>query len=121
MVPIAVRPPGYNPLGEQHLESDWIRRLGQTGKKCYEAILAKDAQALGSSMNECMECWELIMPQIVRHPTIEVDLLGMLHYYQSRYRGAMYSGCGGGYLYVVSEEPVPGGISVQVRCCERKT
>ena len=27
----------------------------------------------------------------------------------------MYSGCGGGYLYVVSEEPVPGSLHVQVR------
>jgi hypothetical protein len=27
----------------------------------------------------------------------------------------MYSGCGGGYLYVVSEEPVPGGFQIRVR------
>ena len=27
----------------------------------------------------------------------------------------MYSGCGGGYLYVVSEEPVPGAFHVKVR------
>jgi hypothetical protein len=31
------------------------------------------------------------------------------------YCGAMYSRCGGGYLYVVSEEPVPGGFQVKVR------
>jgi hypothetical protein len=119
MVPIAPRPPSYNPLGEKNLEPEWIRRLGQTGKDCYDAILAKDIGALGSSMNECMECWEKIMPHIVRHATLEVDLLKILSNYQSRYPGAMYSGCGGGYLYVVSEEPVPGGISVQVRCSGR--
>jgi len=27
----------------------------------------------------------------------------------------MYSGCGGGYLYVVSDEPVPGAFKVKVR------
>ena len=27
----------------------------------------------------------------------------------------MYSGCGGGYLYVVSETPVPGSFRVKVR------
>jgi len=27
----------------------------------------------------------------------------------------MYSGCGGGYLYVVSEKPVPGAFQVTVR------
>ncbi len=116
MVPISPRPPGYSPLAEKHLEPEWVRRLGQTGKDCYDSILAQDAHGLGRSMNECMECWERLMPHIVRHPKIEVDLTRILGYYQSRYPGAMYSGCGGGYLYVVSEEPVPGGISVQVRC-----
>jgi hypothetical protein len=39
----------------------------------------------------------------------------ILGYYQKRYHGAMYSGCGGGYIYVVSDEPVPGGFQVKVR------
>ena len=38
-----------------------------------------------------------------------------MHFYQSRYAGAMYSGCGGGYLYVISDEPVPGALKVHVR------
>jgi hypothetical protein len=62
-----------------------------------------------------MSCWEAILPCTVRHPAISIDLIGILNYYQSRYAGAMYSGCGGGYLYVVSEEPVPGSLQVQVR------
>ena len=46
---------------------------------------------------------------------IAVDLLALLGHYQSRYAGAMYSGCGGGYIYVVSEEPVPGSLRVKAR------
>jgi hypothetical protein len=115
MVPIAQRPPGYNPLGIKNLDPEWIRRLGQTGKDCFDAIVATDARALGTSMNECMLCWEAILPHTVRHPTVTVDLMAILGYYQHRYAGAMYSGCGGGYMYVVSEEPVPGGFRVQVR------
>jgi hypothetical protein len=41
-------------------------------------------------------------------PALTVDLKSILTYYQSRYAGAMYSGCGGGYLYLVSTEAVPG-------------
>ena len=115
MVPVTQRPPGYNPLGEKNLDPYWIGRLGQTGKSCFEAILAKDANALGASMNDCMHCWEMILPHTVRHETIPIDLMQILDYYQNRYRGAMYSGCGGGYLYVVSDEPVPGGFQVTVR------
>jgi hypothetical protein len=115
MIPVAPRPEGYNPLGVKNLDRRGIARLGRSGKDCYDAILAMDAPALGASMNACMECWETLLPHTVRHPTIGIDLAGLLHYYQSRYAGAMYSGCGGGYLYVVSQEPVPGGFRVNVR------
>jgi hypothetical protein len=109
------RPEGYHPLETKNLDPDWIARLGQSGKDCYEAIVARDTGALGESLNECMRCWEAILPGTVRHRTIQIDLPGLLRYYQSRYPGAMYSGCGGGYLYVVSEDPVPGAFHVQVR------
>jgi hypothetical protein len=66
-------------------------------------------------MAECMLCWERILPGTVRHPTIRSDLMAILAHYQKRYYGAMYSGCGGGYVYVVSDEPVPGGFQVKVR------
>ena len=66
-------------------------------------------------MNDCMDCWEAILPHTVCHPSIEIDLKGMLRHYQERYAGAMYSGCGGGYLLVVSDEPVPGTMRVHVR------
>jgi len=115
VVPVAPRPDGYNPLGVKNLDPTLIARLGRTGKDCFEAIMHLDTRALGHSMNECMQCWEAILPQTVRHPCITVDLAGILRFYQGRSAGAMYSGCGGGYLYVVSEEPVPGSFSVQVR------
>jgi hypothetical protein len=118
LLPINQRPPGYNPLGVKNLDTEWIRRLGQSGADCYDAILARDAQALGASFNECVQCWAAILPHTVRHPTITIDLVGLLEYYQARYPGAMYSGCGGGYLYVVSERPVPGALRVHVRLGE---
>jgi hypothetical protein len=120
MVPISQRPPNYSPLGKKHLDSDWIARLGQSGKDCYDAILARDTQRLGASMNSCMICWEKILPNTVRHPSIKIDLIGILKYYKNRYAGAMYSGCGGGYLYVVSEEPVPGAFQVKIRISNEK-
>jgi hypothetical protein len=115
MVPVAPRPEGYNPLGIKNLAPQWIERLGQTGKDCYAAILARDSRALGASMNECMTCWETILPHTVRHPTIALDLSAILRGYQAKYAGAMYSGCGGGYVYVVSETPVADALRVTVR------
>jgi len=115
VLPVALRPEGYNPLREKHLDPKWIARLGQSGHECFESIRRRDVTALGASMNECMVCWEKLLPHTVRHPTIKVDLKALLRAYQSRYPGAMYSGCGGGYLLVVSQEPVPGAFQVTVR------
>jgi hypothetical protein len=113
MVPVTQRPQPYDPLGVKNLDPGWIARLGQSGRDCYRAIVDRNAEALGGSMNECMRCWEALLPNVVNHP--EVDLPRILRHYQQRYVGAMYSGCGGGYLYVVSEEPVPGSLSISVR------
>lgn len=115
MLPVAPRPEGYNPLGIKNMDPTVVQRLGQTGKDCYDALIKKDIRALGASMNTCMECWESLLPHTVRHPTIHTDLVGLMKHYQRKYPGAMYSGCGGGYLYIVSEEPVPGTFKVQVR------
>jgi len=115
VLPVAPRPDGYSPLGVKNLDPTCIARLGRTGKNCYDAILARDVKKLGQSMNDCMACWETLMPHIVRHPTIKTDLVALLKYYQSNYPGAMYSGCGGGYLFIASEDPVPGTFTVKVR------
>jgi len=114
-LPVIQRPTGYNPLGIKNLDPQWIRRLGQTGKDCYNAILTQDIERLAASFNECMICWERILPYTVWHPTITLDLKALLGYYQFRYPGAMYSGSGGGYLMVVSQDPVPGAFQVRVR------
>jgi len=115
LLPIAPRPPGYNPLGVKRLDPARIRDLGRSGGDCFRAIVARDAAALGASLNATMDCWEALLPQTVRHPAITIDLVTLLRHYQSRYPGAMYSGCGGGYLTVVSTEPVPGSLQVKVR------
>jgi len=115
LLPVSQRPERYSPLGKKNLSPEWVRRLGQSGKDCYDAILRKNAAALGASLNECMKCWEVLLPHTVKHPATCVNLLALLNYYQKRYKGAMYTGCGGGYLIVVSEESIPGSFQVKVR------
>jgi len=121
LLPVGPRPPGYNPLEEKRLDPAWVRRLGLTGRDCYAAIVERDARGLGQSMNECMACWEALLPGTVRHSTIDIDLKGLLAHYQARYPGAMYSGCGGGYLYVIAEDTVPGTLQVRVRTGSEET
>jgi hypothetical protein len=114
LIPVEPRPDGYNPLGVKNLSPKWVAKLGQSGQDCYNAIVKMDAQALGASLNLNMKCWETLLPHVVRHPALRVDLMPILQAYQKQYLGAMYSGCGGGYLIVVSEKPVPGAFKVNV-------
>jgi hypothetical protein len=118
LLPVEPRPEGYSPLGQKNLQSKWVARLGQCGRDCFEAICRRDVAALGESLNLNMKCWETLLPQVVRHPLIRLDLPGLLWAYQRRYPGAMYSGCGGGYLIVAADEPVPGSFAVNVRIAD---
>lgn len=120
LIPIEPRPDGYSPLGVKNLKPGWVARLGQSGKDCFEGILAMDVEKLGASFNLNMKCWETLLPHIIRNPALRPDLKPLLKAYQAQYPGAMYSGCGGGYLIVASEKPVPGALQVTVRTAPRK-
>jgi len=119
LVPVEPRPEGYSPLGVKNLEPKWVAKLGQSGRDCYDAIVKMDAKALGASFNLNMKCWEALLPHVVRHPLIHVDLMGLLAAYRRQYSGVMYSGCGGGYLMVASKESVPGAFKVKVRTAKK--
>jgi hypothetical protein len=118
VLPVAPRPEGYNPLGRPQLDPTWVARLGRSGQDCFDAIRRRDLTALGASFNECMACWEALLPHTVRHPHLAPDLPALLAAYQQNYPGAMFSGCGGGYLFVVSEDPVPGAFTLNIRSPE---
>ena len=115
MVPVAPAARRLQPAGRKNLDPAWIRRLGQTGKDCYDAILRRDAAGPGRLDERVHGLLGGDPARTVRHPTVTVDLWACWSYYQAKYPGAMYSGCGGGYLYVVSEQPVPGSFRVAVR------
>lgn len=115
ILPVNTRPDGYQPLKRKDLRPDWVKLLGQTGKDCYNAILRKDITNLAYSFNECMECWHTLLPDILGHPTLPDYLIPLLRHYQDNYTGAMYSGCGGGYLFVISDKPVPGAFQCKIR------
>jgi len=102
---------GYNPLGVKNLDPEWVRRLGQTGKDCYDAILSPGPAALADSMNACMECWKPFcrIPSGTRDQHRPERHSGQLPIPLS---GAMYSGCGGGYLMVIAGQDVPGAFRV---------
>ncbi|MGB7848101.1 MAG: hypothetical protein WBL63_20995 [Candidatus Acidiferrum sp.] len=115
LIAVEPRPEGYSPLGVKNLDPRWVAQLGHSGRDCYNAIVSRDVKALGAALNLNMKCWETLLPHVVRHPLLRVDLMPLLKAHQRQYAGAMYSGCGGGYLIVASERTVPGAFRVNIR------
>jgi cytidyltransferase-like protein len=111
LVKLEPRPEGYDPLMEMHLEKSLVRELGEAGNLCWESILRKDITRLGKSMTDTFLSWKKILPNTVPDSIFkEVETK-----FLTNYPGAITSGSGGGYVIVVSDQPVEGAIKVRVR------
>lgn len=110
VIPLFERPPGYNPLLEQHFSHDAIARLGQSGDACYEAIINKDIKAFGASLTSTHNAWREILP-LTTSPEID----DILNSYNDKGYGRITSGCGGGYIYVATDQSLPNSFRIKVR------
>lgn len=109
--PLQPRPEGYNPILSKNLDSKIIKRLGESGEVCYEAILKKDVKLLGESMKDTFLCWSKMLPYTVPAWVMQE----METNYFPKYSGAITSGSGGGYIVFPSEEKIEGTIKVKIR------
>lgn len=110
-IPLQPRPEGYDPIITKNLKPQLVKRLGEAGKRCYDAILKRDVKLLGESMKETLICWSEMLPETV--PGWIMNELETNHF--SKYSGAITSGSGGGYIVVPSEEKIEGAIKVKIR------
>ena len=109
LIPLAERPPGYDPLLEQNLTSQSVRRLGMAGEQCFDAILRKDLSAFGRSLTETHDCWRELLPL-----TTNAQIDQELNRYNDLGYGRTTSGCGGGYIFVATQDDLPNGFRVAV-------
>lgn len=111
LVPLEPRPDGYDPLKIMHLERPLIKELGESGEKCWQAILKKDTYRLGIAMKETFLSWRKILPLTVPDWVMNE----METKYFPNYSGAITSGSGGGYIIVVSDKLVGNAIKIKIR------
>jgi cytidyltransferase-like protein len=111
LVPLEPRPDGYDPLKEMHLEESFIHELVEAGELCWRSIIKKDIYGLGKALTGTLLSWKKILPFTVPDWVMNE----METKYFPNYPGAITSGCGGGYVIVVSEKEVEGSIKIRVR------
>jgi cytidyltransferase-like protein len=110
-VPLQPRPEGYNPLLRKNLEPDLVKKLGESGKNCYDAILKKDVNLLGESMKETFLTWSEMLPYTVPDWVMKE----MEENYFPKYSGAITSGSGGGYIVFPSEKKIEGTLKIKIK------
>ncbi len=115
LIPVCPRPEGYDPLMVKNLDPRAVARLGRNGLACWEAVMDRDVDDLGRALTEYELAASAVLPCHLEHPVLSVHLRGLWEAYASTYPGATYSGPGGGYMVVASEQAVPGAFQVTIR------
>jgi cytidyltransferase-like protein len=111
LVPLQPRPEGYNPILRKNLEPQLVKKLGDSGVSCFEAIQKKDVHLLGLQMKETFLAWSEMFPYTVPRWVMEE----MENNYFPKYSGAITSGSGGGYIIFPSEKEIEGTIKIKVK------
>ncbi len=109
LVPVCDRPEGYDPLLEKNLDPVHARRLAASGHLAWESILKRDAVGLGQALNETLESWRQLLPL-----TVSDELMERRASLASGALGSCYSGCGGGYLMMVSESRPSDAVPLRI-------
>eukprot|EP01064_Diplonema_japonicum_P019220 TRINITY_DN2790_c0_g1_i2.p1 TRINITY_DN2790_c0_g1~~TRINITY_DN2790_c0_g1_i2.p1 ORF type:complete len:262 (+),score=30.17 TRINITY_DN2790_c0_g1_i2:61-846(+) len=99
VVPLPSRPQGYNPLKTQHLSEENAAKIAKGSSLAWQGIKTRSASLLGTGLTTTMQGWSDLLPETV--PSYS-------HSWYQPYTGAPYNGClfsgaGGGFLLVVSE------------------
>jgi cytidyltransferase-like protein len=111
LVPLQPRPEGYNPIFRKNLEPHLVKRLGESGVNCFDAIQKRNVNLLGEAMKETFLVWSEMLPDTVPLWVMEE----MENNYFPKYPGAITSGSGGGYIVFPSEKEVEGTIKIKVK------
>lgn len=108
VVPMSSRPDGYDPLTEQHLTQASARRLAEAGESAWQGIVAQDVKRLGHGLNQTVAAWRELLPLTVP------DAAAVFRNAYADHPGSVFSGAGGGYLIVASNQRVEDSFRVTV-------
>jgi cytidyltransferase-like protein len=111
LVPLEPRPEGYDPLKIKNLDKTLIRKLGESGDLCWDAICRKDIMQLGRALTDTFVSWKKILPNTVPDWIMEI----MEKKFLPSCYGGITSGSGGGYAVLVSDREVEGSVKIKIR------
>jgi cytidyltransferase-like protein len=109
LIPLKPRPDRYSPIQTRNLTVEWAGKLSESGELCWRSILNKDVTGLGRALTLSLEAWKHLLPLTV----LNESLKELVKY--ASHPGAIFSGSGGGYIVIASDETIPEAIQIKIR------
>lgn len=116
LVPINPRPDNYDPLLKLNLSVDTIRPMAKSSEMAIKAVDTRNAKLLGQAIRMTLESWRRFMPN-----TVPEEVYSRILEIEDSCYGCSLSGCGGGYMLVVSDDCPEGGLPIHVRLSSSDT
>ncbi|MEO5366023.1 MAG: hypothetical protein H7831_06660 [Magnetococcus sp. WYHC-3] len=107
IVPSTCKPPNLQILNNLNLSPTLLQEFSLEVDRCWDAALCLDAKRFGRQVTAAFAKQMEVVPKTI-------EIINDLESYQNRYYGAKLTGSGG-FIFVVSPEPIDGEIHVKVR------
>lgn len=100
----------FDVLANTNINQPNAQNLADAANNCWEAIQNQNLQDFGKAMRQSFEAQIVMFPNMVNPAIHEI-----LNYYKKEAIGWKLSGAGGGgYLVLVSENPIPNAIQIRI-------
>jgi hypothetical protein len=131
-IPFVSRPGNYNSQRVNHLMDDavpheakvaMVKALADASEGAWAGITSMDSALLGASLSATMKAWEGMLPYTTDPYLGDDDEKSQqLKDFWTQYdaggsqgaQGCLFSGAGGGFLMVVSDQPVENGMQIEL-------
>jgi len=111
LIPLGQRPSNFDVLKGKKITAPRVRALAAAAAGCWQAIQHHDLPEFGRQMRASFEAQVSLFPHMT-NPAIKA----MIRHHAGQALGWKLSGAGGGgYLVLVSQQPVPGAIRITIR------
>ncbi len=111
LIPLDPRQSDYNVLANTNINEEAAKNLATAAEQCWNAIIAKDTKTFGKHFLDSFHAQIAMFPNMLDEVTALI-----IEKYKDKGLGYKLSGAGGGgYLIIVSDEPVENGIQIKIR------
>jgi cytidyltransferase-like protein len=111
MVPLGPRGPEYDVLSNTCINRENAKALSDASLGCWDSILAHDIRGFGQCFKDAFHAQVALFPAMMNEMVQD-----MIEQYRHRAIGWKLSGAGGGgYLILVSDEPIDKAIRINIR------